>query len=77
MKTAKKQPPVVVEDQLAASRAILGKMTKLEWAEVALAAKTTERTLYNIVDVHRKPGYDTVHRVLSALRAHEQRLAKQ
>lgn len=64
------------ENQLEAVRKRLASMSKREWAEVAMAADTTDRTLYNLIDPTRKPGYDTVFRVFAALKARDQKPAK-
>lgn len=63
---------VTDENQLEAVRAALKDMSKAEWSAIQARAQISERTLYNIMHKDRKPGYDTVYKVYTAIRAHQQ-----
>ena len=58
-----------IVDQLAVVRKHLTNMTTRERDILALESNTSMRTLYNIVHPDRKPSYETVFRVFSALEA--------
>ena len=55
------------ENQLDVVRAKLANIPKDEWMHVASSANVNIRTIYNVVDIERKPSYDTVYRVYEAI----------
>jgi hypothetical protein len=57
-----------VENQLEVVRDRLANTTKQDWLGIAVEAKVDVRTVCNVADPKRKPGYDTVFRVYSAIK---------
>jgi hypothetical protein len=56
------------ENQLEFVRQKLGSTPRDEWMQVAANAHLNLRTLYNVVDPSRNPGYSTVYKLYVALK---------